>query len=192
MQNSIERQKKMASRQPRHSTRPPESEKSNAVETQDTLDQTEINEFENDQDVGQQDMILTPMTLNLSRALVRKLIENAREEGITAQELATELVAEGVTLRAWEIVEKKAAMRGGTGNQGFNRPQNVQNGNHSPGNSTHGNSQQHTHQRQFQGGNKMAQKKLQRQARQHANAMDLMSDKAAFIEYVRNQEKKRR
>lgn len=132
------------------------------------------------------------LTLKLSRALIRKLTDYAREEGVTREELAAELVSEGVVLRAWEIVEKKATMRGGQGNQNFNRPNNNPNPN---GNVAGGNAHTQTHQQrpQFQpGGNKMAQKKLQRQARQHANAMDLMSDKAAFLEYVRNQEKKRR
>lgn len=154
-------------------------------------------EFDEDQvELGQKALLPVPLTLKLSRSLVRKLTDNAREEGVTMEELAAELVAEGVVLRAWEIVEKKAAMRGGNSaprdQGGFNNRQgNSLSGNQSQGN--HGsNHNPHAPRQQFQGGNKMAQKKLQRQARQHANAMDLMSDKAAFLEYVRNQEKKRR
>ena len=153
-------------------------------------------DLDDDQDEqGQNDLILTPMTLNLSRSLVRKLADTAREEGVSPQELAAELVAEGVVVRAWEIVEKKAAMRGGNAGQGNsspNRPGNSGNGNVQSGNNHNNHSNHNNHQRQFPPGNKMAQKKLQRQTRQHANAMDLMSDKAAFIEYVRSQEKKRR
>lgn len=132
------------------------------------------------------------LTIRVSKILHRKLRDNAREEGVTIDELISELLAEGVVLRAWEIVERKHTMRGG--NQGnFNRNQqngNV-NGNVASGNTQQGN-QQHRNQFQQQGGNRQAQKKLQRQARQHANAMDLLQDKAAFLEYVRNQEKKRR
>jgi hypothetical protein len=117
------------------------------------------------------------------------LHDNAREEGVSIDELISELLAEGVVLRAFEIVERKHTMRGGS-----QQHRNPQNGNVN-GNVGHGNTQQGSQQQrsQFQqGGNRQAQKKLQRQARQHANAMDLLQDKAAFLEYVRNQEKKRR
>jgi len=130
------------------------------------------------------------LTIRISKALHRKLRDNAREEGVSIDELISELLAEGVVLRAFEIVERKHTMRGGN-----HQPhRNQQNGN-VHGNVAHGNSQQgnQQHRNQFQqGGNRQAQKKLQRQARQHANAMDLLQDKAAFLEYVRNQEKKRR
>jgi hypothetical protein len=136
---------------------------------------------------GQRELLPQQLVLNLSRALLRRLSDSAREEGVTMEDLASELISEGVVLRAWEIVEKKATMRGGPnaqpqGQSNFNRG----NSNAQPNNNNH------NHQRNFGPGNKMAQKKLQRQTRQHANAMDLMADKAAFIEYVRNQEKKRR
>lgn len=168
----------------------------NVQDSQATNSENEVYEDEEEYAANQIDPISHPITLRLSRSLIRKLTDNAREEGVTIEELASELVAEGVVLRAWEIVEKKATMRGGNTNQGnqgnFNRGGNNTAGNQSIGN--HGNTPNHGgHQRPFQqGGNKMAQKKLQRQARQHANAMDLMADKAAFLEYVRNQEKKRR
>ena len=107
-------------------------------------------------------------------------------------ELISELLAEGVVVRAWEIVERKHTMRGGVG-QGNNRGNQANN--NANGNVAHGNTQQGSQQSRIQfqqGGNPQAQKKLQRQARQHANSMDLLQDKAAFLEYVRNQEKKRR
>lgn len=157
-------------------------------------DEAEVGvEVEEDEDApGQRDHLHEPVTLHLSRSLIRKLRDNSREEGVTMEELASELVAEGVVLRAWEIVERKATMRGGNAGQSNQGNQNNFNrGTNGIGN--HGNHQQpHQTKQHFTPGNKMAQKKLQRQHRQHANAMDLMSDKAAFIEYVRNQEKKRR
>ena len=132
------------------------------------------------------------LTIRISKALHRKLHDFSREEGVSIDELISELLAEGVVLRAWEIVERKHTMRGGNNQGNFNR--NPQGGNVN-GNVAHGNTQAGSQQsrNQFQqGGNRQAQKKLQRQARQHANAMDLLQDKAAFLEYVRNQEKKRR
>jgi hypothetical protein len=132
------------------------------------------------------------LTIRISKALHRKLHDFAREESVSIDELISELLAEGVVLRAWEIVERKHTMRGGNNQGNFNR--NPQGGNVN-GNVSHGNTQAGSQQNrnQFQqGGNRQAQKKLQRQARQHANAMDLLQDKAAFLEYVRNQEKKRR
>lgn len=165
-------------------------------ETSEGFDDEMDDEGEDEDDSpGQRDHLHAPLTLHLSRALVRKLRDNSREEGVSMEELAAELITEGVVLRAWEIVERKATMRGGNasqGNQGGNA-NNFNRGNN--GNGNHGNHQHNNHshqQKHFTPGNKMAQKKLQRQARQHANAMDLMADKAAFLEYVRNQEKKRR
>jgi hypothetical protein len=135
------------------------------------------------------------LTIRISKALHRKLRDNAREEGVTIDEMISELLAEGVVLRAFEIVERKHTMRGGNQQQHRNLQNSNVNGNVSGNVAPHGNTQQgsHQHRNQFQqGGNRQAQKKLQRQARQHANAMDLLQDKAAFLEYVRNQEKKRR
>ena len=159
-----------------------------------TDDEMESAESEGSQDSSEP--LVQTLSLSLSKSLVRKLRDYAREEGVPMEDLAMELIAEGVVLRAWEIVERKHAMRGGNqsqGNQGnFNRSHNNGNsgGNAPHGNTAHGHSQQ---QRQFQGGgNKQAQRKLARQARQHANSMDLLQDKAAFLEYVRSQEQKRR
>jgi hypothetical protein len=141
---------------------------------------------------GTPDVLPEALTVRISKALHRKLRDNAREEGVTMDELISELLAEGVVVRAWEIVERKQTMRGGVG-QGNNRGGQVNN--NANGNVSHGNTQQGSQQSRIQfqqGGNPQAQKKLQRQARQHANSMDLLQDKAAFLEYVRNQEKKRR
>lgn len=158
--------------------------------------EADLDEDDDEDAPGQRDHLHQSLTLHLSRALARKLRDNSREEGVTMEELAAELVAEGVVLRAWEIVERKATMRGGNANQGNQGNNNFNRGNNGSGNhANHGNnahSNQSSPPKHFTPGNKMAQKKLQRQARQHANAMDLMQDKAAFLEYVRNQEKKRR
>src|SRR5688572_19296306 len=57
------------------------------------------------------------LTIKVSAALQRKLQHHAQDEGITIDEYISELLAEGVTLRAFEIVERKFQMRGGGGPQ---------------------------------------------------------------------------
>ena len=135
-----------------------------------------------------------PLTVKISRQLHLKLMRSAQEEGVNLEALVQELLAEGATLRAWEIIERKQAMRSGgaataggqhaAGNRPFNAP--YQNGN---GNSRHangnrpvgaGNGARHNHNRS--GGN----------GRGQMNPNAWMEDKAAFLEYVRNQEKQRR
>ncbi len=155
--------------------------------------QTEAQSQEEDEAAqleGAPEALPETLTIKISKSLHRKLRENAREESVSIDELVSELLAEGVVVRAWEIVERKQTMRGGQGPGQRNQPNSNANGNVAHGNTVQGNQQSRI---QFQqGGNPQAQKKLQRQARQHANSMDLLQDKAAFLEYVRNQEKKRR
>lgn len=117
-----------------------------------------------------------PLQIKVSAALIRKLTLQAQDEGVSLEEFIGELLAESVVLRAWEIVERKAQMRGGNagGNQVQNQNRNQNQGggrhNHNKGNSGGGNRNNRNHQRY------------------HA----LMDDKAAFLEYVRNQERKQR
>ena len=49
--------------------------------------------------------------LKLTATLYRKLCEKSKKEGVTVNELASELLAEGLVLRAWEIMERKIAMK---------------------------------------------------------------------------------
>lgn len=51
--------------------------------------------------------------LTVSATLFRQICTKARKEGIEPSQLASELLAEGLVLRAWEIMERKVAMRGG-------------------------------------------------------------------------------
>ncbi len=114
-----------------------------------------------------------PLQIKVSAALLRKLTMQAQDEGVSLDEFIGELLAESVVLRAWEIVERKAQMRGGnTAN-----PQNR--GNHQGGGNRHGG-----------GGNKGGGNN--RNNRNHQRYHTLMEDKAAFLEYVRNQERKQR
>jgi hypothetical protein len=134
--------------------------------------EVEVDELSDDQrsDKNQDNNVLT---LRLSNTLIRKLLEKARIEGVKIDDLATELLAEGLVLRAWEIMEKKGAMRGPSQHPG----PNVNNNRGSKfGFRTGGNN----HSRNAptgKGGGRGAYK-------------NIMEDNANFLEYVRSQEKK--
>lgn len=110
----------------------------------------------------------------ISEALMIKLKAQAVEEGISLQDYLRELLAEGATLRAWEIVERRMQMRGGSGNQyqGQNNNRNHGNGN----------------QNRRGGGDRNQNRRGMSQSR-YQNIMD---DKASFLEYVRSTERQQR
>ncbi|HYX34090.1 MAG: hypothetical protein M3Q07_12125 [Pseudobdellovibrionaceae bacterium] len=114
------------------------------------------------------------LRVKLSKTLVRKLREQAADEGVTLDEFVTELLSEGVVLRAWEIVERKNQMKGGApiGNNRGNGPNAQQNRN---GQNNQG-----------QRGNKG------HRGMNHSRYQTIMEDKGAFMEYVRGQERNRR
>jgi len=116
------------------------------------------------------------LSLKLSRSLMRKIKSQAQEEGVSVNEYLTELLSEGVVLRAWEIVEKKTQLRGGAvpgmNQGGMNRmPQQQGRG----GGNQHGNHRKGGH-----------------RGMSHGRYQAIMDDKASFLEYVRNQERNRR
>jgi hypothetical protein len=133
------------------------------------------------------------LTITLSRQLHGRMIRTAQEEGVPVAALAQELLAEGVTLRAWEIIERKSAMRGQSaspqphmgGNANVNG--NARSfGNHGNGNYRHGN-------RGGVQGNGNGNSRAGGPNRRPGGPNNAwMEDKAAFLEYVRNQEKRRR
>lgn len=113
------------------------------------------------------------LNVTMSATLYRKIQQIARDEGVSTDDFACELLAEGLVLRAWEIVEKKSALRGSAPT--------------------------HQHQHQHGGGGNQRHGKGHNQRRNnnkgrggYGNTLNLMEDKAAFLEYVRNQEKQRR
>lgn len=111
------------------------------------------------------------VSIRLSNALIRKIRYQAADEGIGVEDFIEELLAESVTLRAWEILEKKSTMRGGnTRQQHQSREQSGGRFNSRSGGRKSGN----------RGG--MSQGRYQ----------NIMEDKASFLEYVRNQERNRR
>ena len=112
--------------------------------------------------------------LKVSESLYQRVKFQAEDEGISINEFLIELISEGVVLRAWEILEKKATMRGATNShQSFNGSGN--------GNHRHGNNH---HRRNFNNQNNHRRGGLNNQRYQN-----IMEDKASFLEYVRNQEK---
>ena len=94
------------------------------------------------------------LKVRLSKQLHLKLLRMAQDEGVALESLVQELLAEGVTLRAWEIIERKSAMRGG--NQSHGQPQGGFNGNgnhRQQGGHSHG-GQNANHRHGHQGGHR--------------------------------------
>ena len=60
------------------------------------------------------------LTTKLSDSLYRRLVAKATSEGVSLDDFVRELLAEGLVLRAWEIMERKSAMR-----KGFSQPSNI-------------------------------------------------------------------
>ena len=114
------------------------------------------------------------LEIKISGSLYRKLKELSRSEGLTVDELANELVTEGCVVRAWELIERKAAMKGNSGNSTHNGP-SPGNGRNNPG---------------FNNNNKQNYNPKSKQGRSNYNK--IMEDPAHFLEYVRNQEKRQR
>lgn len=104
-------------------------------------------------------MLHEALTVQVSSSLKEKLTRTAQDEGVTVEALVQELLAESVVLRAWEIIERKSQMRGNTQQQ-----------------------PQQQHRQQQRNGNGPG-------PRRNQPAGNWMEDRAAFLEYVRNQEK---
>lgn len=123
------------------------------------------------------------LSLQISTSLHRKLLSKAQAEGVSIEEFASELLAEGLVLRAWEIMERKGAMRGqSSGGQGANQGRGQQGRFRSPqGQGNFGRRQGFGSSYSNNGDNQ-----------QRSNYRNIMEDSANFLEYVRNQEKKRR
>lgn len=119
------------------------------------------------------------LILNLSATLLRKLTDKAQVEGVSVHDFASELLAEGLVLRAWEIVEKKSAMRGMGSQHSSPQPNNSYRGGGSkPG---YRNNQNSHVKRMPDSGQKSRQ-----------SYKNIMEDNANFLEYVRSQEKRDR
>jgi predicted DNA binding CopG/RHH family protein len=127
------------------------------------------------------------LKVRLSESLVKKLKDQASDEGISLEEFVAELLAESVVLRAWEIVERKNAMKGHSG-QGQGPMGGGGRNNYNQGQGNKGNPNQRGG--QGQGGGNQGNKG--HRGMSHVRYQSIMDDKAMFLEYVRNQEKTRR
>lgn len=159
--------KKTASKSPKKAAS--KSRKSSPAARQDVADAVEmVEELSNEHLPGS-----TPANVGIERnkdslevrcsgSLRRQLRLQAEEEGVSVDELVTELLAEAVTVRAWEILERKNQMRAQPSPSSGNR-------NHNRG-----------------------PRKGGRGGMSHGRYQNIMDDKASFLEYVRNQERNRR
>ena len=117
--------------------------------------------------------------LKVSKTLKDKLIQKAKSEGVSLEDFAGELLAEGLVLRAWEIMERKSAMSSGSGNgNSHNNNKNHNNNNKNRYNNRH--KRNNNNNRRFNNNNN---------GNFNGNTMD---DKANFMEYLRNQEVQQR
>lgn len=147
-------------------------------------------ELEGNQQLPLETVTDQELRVRLSRPLLRKLRDTARDEGIDLSALVAELLAEGVTLRAWEIIERKGAMRGHTSGGMPPGPGNQRYGHRNHGNDRHNHHRGGLNERH--GNSRYGQPQGNRRQSGQPPNNAWMEDKAAFLEYVRNQEKQRR
>ena len=124
--------------------------------------------------------------VRISQSLRRKISRQAHDEGLSTEEFVAELLAEGVVVRAWEIVERKNQMRGLPSN-----PQTSNRGSNNSNNSNNSNSNSNSNSNQY-GRNQNNRKPNHRGGMSHTRYQSIMDDKATFLEYVRQQERNRR
>lgn len=135
------------------------------------------------------------LRLQLSKSLHQKIVTKAQAEGVSPEDLASELLAEGLVLRAWEIMERKSTMRSnGNGNNNSyviqaNRSSNKQSyrGNHQNQYNGRGRNSSPNSYHQNSGSNYSGSNNNHGR---RSNYQHILEDSANFLEYVRNQEKK--
>ena len=157
--------------------------------TKHDADKAPASHVDTENDETTTDQPAKDLTVKLSRSLYAKLLESAHDEGIAVDELAKEILAEGVTLRIWDILDRRMRTREGEmlhhqqnrGPQGGqNRGNQGNQGNQgNPGNNKGG------HNRQHQGGPKG------RNDRRQERYNNILNDGPSFLEYVRQLDKKR-
>lgn len=149
------------------------------------------------------------LTLRPSLQLHTKMLAQAKDEGISVEALALEMLAEGVVLRAWEIIERKRAMRGqtahssgGSSHQYSSRNQWSAHRHTEPQNSRDESSfvEPNYNSLSYQGGSLSRDTQgyygsgysSHRGYRPRPNNQAWKEDQGAFLEYVRNQERRGR
>ena len=158
--------------------------------TTDLIDNKQAETKKNNNEAEQAKNINSTLSITLSSSLKKRLVKKAQLEGVSVDDFASELLAEGLVLRAWEIMERKSTMHGnqsvGNYNQrpsGRNSFKNSNNGSFNRGkNNSTNNHNSYSRSDNYQGGH----------TNQRSNYKNIMEDSANFLEYVRNQEKKQR
>jgi hypothetical protein len=170
-QYSSERSSRIQDQSPRNpsATDRSASQFSNSSRPGGKVDNHSYNGISHGPNANQHEAILE---IKISGSLFRKLKDLSRTEGLSMDELATELVAEGCVVRAWELVERKATMK----NLG--------------GNTNHSGAPSHNNRGGGGFNNKQNYNPKSKEGRNNYNK--IMEDNAHFLEYVRNQEKRQR
>jgi predicted DNA binding CopG/RHH family protein len=138
---------------------------------------------------------VSSLNLTLSESLVQRLRQKASAEGVAVEEFIAELLSEGLVLRAWEIMERKVALK--QPNQ--NNNSNSRSGGGSPqrfnnsvrGNQGGGNFNGNRPRPQGGGQQNGGQQNGGQQGNRRNNYKNIMEDQGSFMEYVRNQEKRK-
>ena len=167
VEKSPKSKKKLSSAKPKKAAKP-QAEQVPTVK-EETMQTNSVVEPAKVTPVAQPESDEATLKITVSRSFASKLKRTAQEEGLSLDDLATELLTEGLVIRSWEIVERKLTMRGETGNQ---------NNNQNRGNNNFRRNNHHKH--GGQGGKRPGF---------NNNVLD---DRASFIDYVRNQNPNRR
>jgi hypothetical protein len=158
----------------------------------DKAPEAAVLETANDNDTDT-DQSAKELTVRLSRSLYGKLLESAHDEGIGVEELAKEILAEGVSLRIWDILERRSRTR--EGEMLRQQPQRSQQGSGNPGNQINqGNQGNQGNPGNHRGGQNRGghgPNKNNRNDRRQERYNNILNDGPTFLEDVRQLDKKR-
>lgn len=132
------------------------------------------------------------ISVPLSQSLARKLKIKAQQEGVSVEDFVSELLAEGLVLRAWEIMERKNTMRSGQANNANFYP-NARSNNNNNRNFRNSGNPNFNRTRPLGGNGSSLSGQQGGHSNNHRRAAaynNILEDSANFIEYVRSQEKK--
>lgn len=125
------------------------------------------------------------LSVQVSHSLHRKILQKAQMEGVPVNEFVGELLAEGLVLRAWEIMERKSTMQ---------KPNSSSAGNNRPNNRFRNNGMQNNGGKDLgqNNGGGFRNRNMNSNGGRRMNYNQIMDDSANFLEYVRSQEKKQK
>ena len=154
------------------------------VESLPSAESSTEEQYENNADYHKAESENSPEFLNLqiSKTLWLTLKKKASEEGISPEDLAREFISEGLVLRAWEIMTRSKHISKPAQN-------NYKNNNNNQNRNRNGNRNQNYNQQRGNGNNRRNGNTMNPRSQQDIHS--LLDDKAGFMEYVRNQERKK-